>query len=118
MTKLDPQQKISKQFEPVICNEQSGMAEPNSVYEEQTAYGRIGLMQKQTVEITSHFSYLTVALEIQHCLVPLILDLLAVCSDGKALAAGIKDYHVLVLGICPLVDVEAGLQVEDFLGHR
>lgn len=88
------------------------------MYGEQTAYGRIGLMQKQTVEITSHFSYLTVALEVQHCLVPLVLDLLAVCSDGKALAAGIKDYHVLVLGICPLVDVEASLQVEDFFGHR
>lgn len=85
---------------------------------EQTAYGRIGLMQKQTVEITLHFSRLTVALEIQHCLVPLVLDLLAVCSDGKALAAGIKDYHVLVLGICPLVDVEASLEVQDFFGHR
>lgn len=88
------------------------------MYGEQTAYGRIGLMQKQTVEITSHFSYLTVALKVQHRLVPLILDLLAVCSDGKALAAGIKDYHVLVLGICPLVDVEASLQVQDFFGHR
>lgn len=64
------------------------------------------------------FRGFTVALEVQHCLVPLILDLLAVCSDGKALAAGIKDYHVLVLGICPLVDVEAGLQVQDFFGHR
>lgn len=75
-------------------------------------------MQKQTVGIMSHFSYLTVALEVQHRLVPLVLDLLAVCSDGKALAAGIKDDHVLVLGICPLVDVEASLQVQDFLGHR
>lgn len=88
------------------------------VYGEQTAYGRIGLMQRQTVGITSHFSYLTVALEIQHCLVPLILNLLAVCRDGKALTAGIKDYHVLVFGICPLVDVEASLQVQDFFGHR
>ena len=75
-------------------------------------------MQKQTVGIMSHFSYLTVALEVQHRLVPLVLDLLAVRSDGKALAAGIKDDHVLVLGICPLVDVEASLQVQDFLGHR
>lgn len=76
---------------------------------EQTADGRIGLMSRQTVEIMSHFSHLTVALEVQHCLVPLVLDLLAVRSDGKALAAGIKDYHVLVFGICPLVDVEASL---------
>lgn len=88
------------------------------MYGEQTAYGSIGLMQKQTAEITSHSSCLTVALKVQHRLVPLVLDLLAVRSDGKALAAGIKDYHVLVLGICPLVDVEASLQVQDFFGHR
>lgn len=61
---------------------------------------------------------LTVALKVQHRLVPLVLDLFAVRSDGKGLAAGIEDYHVLVLGICPLVDVEASLQVQDFLGHR
>lgn len=65
-----------------------------------------------------HFSHLTVALKVQHRLVPLVLDLLAVRGDGKALAAGIKDYHVLVLGICPLVDVEASIQVQHFLGHR
>lgn len=75
-------------------------------------------MQRQTVEIIAHFPYLTVALEVQHRLVPLVLDLLAVRSDGKALAAGVEDDHVLVLGICPLVDVEASLQVQDFFGHR
>lgn len=68
--------------------------------------------------VTAHASCLTVALKIQHGLVPLILDLLAVRSDGKALAAGVEHDHVLVLGIRPLVDVEAGLQVQDLLGHR
>lgn len=87
------------------------------MYGEQTASGSAGLMQEQTEEITSHFPCLTVAVEVQHRLVPLILDLLAVRGDGKALAAGVEDYHVLVLGICPLVDVEAGLQVQDFFGH-
>lgn len=82
------------------------------------------MLQRQTVEITSHFfslslcSRLTVALEVQHRLVPLALDLLAVRGDGKALAAGVEDDHVLVFRVCPLVDVEARLQVEHFLGHR
>lgn len=107
--------KMQTRFEQFLCNEQEW---PSRIVYGETAEGRIGLMQRQTAEITSHFSYLTVALEVQHCLVPLVLNLLAVCSDGKALAAGVKDYHVLVLGICPLVDVEATVQVQHFFGHR
>lgn len=58
---------------------------------------------------------LTFALQLHHGLVPLVLVRLVLRGDGETLGPGVEHDHVLVLGVGPLVDVEAGLQGHGFL---
>ena len=58
---------------------------------------------------------LTFALQLHHGLVPLVLVRLVLRGDGEALGPGVQHDHVLVLGVGPLVDVEARLQRQGFL---
>lgn len=58
---------------------------------------------------------LTFALQLHHGLVPLVLVRLVLRGDGETLGPGVEHDHVLVLGVGPLVDVEAGLQRHGFL---
>lgn len=58
---------------------------------------------------------LTFALELHHGLEPVVLVLLVLGGQGEALGARVQHDHVLVLGVGPLVDVEAGLQGHGFL---
>lgn len=60
---------------------------------------------------------LTFALQVHHGLVPLVLVRLVLRGDGETLGPGVEHDHVLVLGVGPLVDVEARLQRHGFLRH-
>lgn len=60
---------------------------------------------------------LTLALELHHRLVPLILVGFVLRSHGEALGPRVEHDHVLVLGIRALVDVEARLERHGPLGH-
>lgn len=53
---------------------------------------------------------LTFALQLHHGLEPLVLVLLVLRGHDEALRPGVQHDHVLVLGVGPLVDVEARLQ--------
>ncbi|KAA8579090.1 hypothetical protein FQN60_007210 [Etheostoma spectabile] len=58
---------------------------------------------------------LQLVVTVHHGLVPLVLVRLVLRGDGKTLSPGVQHDHVLVLGVGPLVDVEARLQRHRFL---
>lgn len=78
-------------------------------------YGEFGT---DIVRVHLFISPLTSALQVQHGLIPLVLQLLRVRGHGEALSAGVQHDHVLVFRVSSLVDVKARIQVDNLLRHR